>query len=67
MSRKRWKEIPEEHRNAILVHLKRAAKFCRENKAPKSAAAYEAAFNALDVLAKPTLREKLGKTGRSME
>ena len=67
MSRKRWKEIPKDDRDSILNHLKRGAQFCRENKAPKSASAYEAAFNALDVLAKPTLREKFGKTKRSQK
>ncbi len=64
MSRKRWKEIPKEHRDTILTYLKRGAEFCRENKATKSAAAYEAAYKALDVAAKPTLRESMGKISK---
>jgi len=54
MSRKRWKEIPEEHRNSIMSLLERSASFCQENGATKSARAYRAAHDALDVAVKPT-------------
>ncbi len=67
MSRKRWKEVPKEHRDAIVGLLERSAEFCEQNGAPKSAHSYRTAAGTLDALAKPTLRERLGKTKRSGE
>ncbi len=67
MSRKRWKEIPKDHRDSIIGLLERTAAFFQKNGATKSAHGYRTAAETLDVAAKPTLREKLGKTGRSRE